>query len=155
MSTLSRRAALLSLSAFTVVAEMNSDDSLVETKGILNGRAWNSLSKETKIAALRFIQDAAIFFRANCEVSEGFNHKEKGLFGDKDTSEEYFSSSAQKITLSDVVAEIDRLYSRPYNLVVPIIAIMPIAIALFQGATEEGVESSGGALTILRNVWSK
>jgi hypothetical protein len=145
VTTLSRRAALLSLSAFTVVAEMNSDDSLVETKGILNGRAWNSLSKETKIAVLRFIQDAAVFF----------NHKEKGPFGDKDSGEEYFSSSAQKITLSDVAAEIDRLYSRPYNLVVPIIAIMPIAIAIFQGATEEGVESSGGALTILRNVWSK
>ena len=69
----------------------------------------------------------------------------KGPFGDdKDSAAEYSSSSVQKanFTLSDVAAEMDRLYSRPYNLVVPIIAIMPIAIRLFQGATEDGVESA-------------
>jgi hypothetical protein len=125
MTTLSRRAALLSLSAFTVVAEMNSDDSLVETKGILNGRAWNSLSKETK--------DHLVI---RTRGKSTFPHQ-------------------RKRSPYRMLPEIDRLYRRPYNLVVPIIAIMPIAIAIFQGATEEGVESSGGALTILRNVWSK
>jgi hypothetical protein len=111
------------LSALLTAAVAADDPAPTGTSGILDGRGWNLLSKQSKGFAIKLIQDSAIFF----------DHEKKGVVGPIRSSSHFFPTSV-KFTIDELAVVIDRIYSKPFNLVIPLLAVLPVGIALFEGA---------------------